>query len=357
MSEPRDPLPVPLPREWVDFVAEADSLPLGGGPGRGFISREDLDSLAHSRHLDARAWARAREIVAFVPDASGWQRIVGVAVTLAGALFLATAVVFFLAYNWDALGRFARLALVVASLVAVAVAAIWRGQSMSGRAAHFAAMGVAGALLAYIGQTYQTGADPWQLFAAWAVLVLPWALSAAWAPTWALVLLLANVALGLYFTQVPRDPGGTSPEILMVTSATAMNAAAAVLAELWGPRGEAGTFRLLPRVAVMAALGFATSGLMYFVFRSGWDHSQLLLGYLVVVAATYWAYRVRSLDLLILSVLALSAIVAITTVIAKTLSEIGNMAFWMLLLAMMVVGLSAWAAHWIRGLAREEAAR
>ncbi len=30
-----------------------------------------------------------------------------------------------------------------------------------------------GALLALVGQTYQTGADPWQLFATWALLLLP----------------------------------------------------------------------------------------------------------------------------------------------------------------------------------------
>ena len=30
-----------------------------------------------------------------------------------------------------------------------------------------------GGLFAYFGQTHQTGADPWQLFALWAALVLP----------------------------------------------------------------------------------------------------------------------------------------------------------------------------------------
>ena len=51
-----------------------------------------------------------------------------------------------------------------------------------------------GALFAYFGQTYQTGADPWQLFALWAVLALPLCLGARsdvlWAP-WALVVVTA----------------------------------------------------------------------------------------------------------------------------------------------------------------------
>ena len=53
-----------------------------------------------------------------------------------------------------------------------------------------------GGLLALIGQTYQTGADPWQLFALWALLALPWCLGARsdmlWAP-WALVAMTACV--------------------------------------------------------------------------------------------------------------------------------------------------------------------
>jgi hypothetical protein len=49
-----------------------------------------------------------------------------------------------------------------------------------------------GGLFAYFGQTYQTGADPWQLFAVWAALALPLCIAARsdvlWAP-WALVVM------------------------------------------------------------------------------------------------------------------------------------------------------------------------
>jgi uncharacterized membrane protein len=49
-----------------------------------------------------------------------------------------------------------------------------------------------GGLFAYFGQTYQTGADPWQLFAIWAALALPFCIAARsdvlWAP-WALIVM------------------------------------------------------------------------------------------------------------------------------------------------------------------------
>ena len=46
----------------------------------------------------------------------------------------------------------------------------------AGKAALLAASLFVGALLALIGQIYQTGADTFEMFAAWAALILPWVL-------------------------------------------------------------------------------------------------------------------------------------------------------------------------------------
>ena len=59
-----------------------------------------------------------------------------------------------------------------------------------------------GALLAVYGQTYQTGADPWGLFATWALLILPWAVAACFTPLWLLVIGLIDTAHVLYLAQV-----------------------------------------------------------------------------------------------------------------------------------------------------------
>ena len=47
----------------------------------------------------------------------------------------------------------------------------------AGKAALLAAALLTGGLLALIGQTYQTGADTFELFATWAALILPWVLA------------------------------------------------------------------------------------------------------------------------------------------------------------------------------------
>lgn len=59
-----------------------------------------------------------------------------------------------------------------------------------------------GGFFALIGQTYQTGADAWQLFALWSALGLPWVIYQRQALLWLFWLLLANLTIALFTEQV-----------------------------------------------------------------------------------------------------------------------------------------------------------
>lgn len=97
-------------------------------------------------------------------------------------------VILWIAANWDTLGRFGRFALLQALFTVMCIGALLKPQARVPLG--LLALLAIGALFAYFGQTYQTGADPWQLFAVWAVLALPLTLSARsdvlWTP-WALI--------------------------------------------------------------------------------------------------------------------------------------------------------------------------
>jgi hypothetical protein len=129
-----------------------------------------------------------------------WRRfldrlLLGLAAVLAGA-----GVIFFVAANWQELGRFAKFALVELPIV-LALAACWRFDlsTRTGQAALVAAALCTGALLALVGQVYQTGADTWELFAAWAVAIAGW-VAVARMPRFGSFGSLVNVAIALYFT-------------------------------------------------------------------------------------------------------------------------------------------------------------
>jgi uncharacterized membrane protein len=90
------------------------------------------------------------------------------------ALLLGIALICLIAANWSHFGRILQFGLleglVVLSCTGAALAPVLRtGLTLL-------AFLTIGALFAYFGQTYQTGADTWQLFALWSALSLPLAI-------------------------------------------------------------------------------------------------------------------------------------------------------------------------------------
>ena len=148
------------------------------------------------------------------PNAVRWRSLLAQLLHWAGALSFACGVIFFFAFNWQSLERMSKFALIEAALLISLVSFIWlyyrsaskrlvdSAQSLFGATLANAALLVVsllvGGLLALVGQTYQTGADPWQLFAIWALAILPFAWVAGFDGLWLLLVGLVNLSLGLY---------------------------------------------------------------------------------------------------------------------------------------------------------------
>src|SRR5262249_50903036 len=142
-----------------------------------------LRALARAGCMTDDALSRALALSTATPDATSWRRFLGRILLVLGSLLLVAGVVFFFAYNWSALSRLTRIALLEATVIAAALASLRLGlERLSGRILLAAAALLVGPLLAVYGQAYQTGADPYELFAGWALLILPWVGLARLAP-------------------------------------------------------------------------------------------------------------------------------------------------------------------------------
>lgn len=96
-----------------------------------------------------------------------------------GAAQILAALVFFFAYNWNALPGLAKIALPQTILILGLVG--WLVMPDKSRGATISGLIVTimlGVSMGVIGQVYQLGADPWPLFVTWAVMALPLALVA-----------------------------------------------------------------------------------------------------------------------------------------------------------------------------------
>lgn len=144
--------------------------------------------LASAHALDAQQTRQLQEVAGFQREPARLAYWLPRGVAVLGAALLGMGLIFWVAANWEALGRMGRFALLQGVLAAACLGAFAVPKARVPLL--LVALLSIGGLFAYFGQTYQTGADPWQLFALWAALALPLCLAARsdvlWTP-WMLV--------------------------------------------------------------------------------------------------------------------------------------------------------------------------
>lgn len=276
------------------------------------------------------------------------------AVAIAGAALAGLGVILWLAANWGELGRMGRFALLQAAVLVCAFGAAARPGARP--ALGLLALLCTGGLFAYFGQTYQTGADPWQLFALWAALTLPLCLGARsdvlWAP-WALVTavgiaLWAHAHAGHGWRVEPRD---------LDTHLLAWSAGALLVAALSPAAARftgAGTWALRTAGALVTVMVAATALGGLFFMREVAPHYWLALVVLGAAAAALCAGR--WFDVFLLSAVALALDTLLVAGAARALFDgsRGDPIGRLLLLGLFGAGLLAVSVSLITRLARRQ---
>lgn len=318
-------------------------------------ARQDLLEWAQAGRIAPENLRRALQIGAVLPDREQWRAFLDRLLLWFGVVMLAAGAIFFLAYNWNDLGRYAKFALAEALILAALAVLWWQGlERIAGKAALLAAALFTGALLALIGQTYQTGADTFELFAAWAVAILPFALLGRFPALWVLWLALANLAVVLYF-QAFRGIFGVlfGPERLLWVLFGLNTLALAV----WEGLAFAGLAwlreRWAPRLIATASGGLVTALAVMDIFRS----NEFGMGgpvWLAWLAAAYVVYRHRLKDVYVLAGGVLSAVVVVASLLGRLMADSRAEAGAFLLIGLVVIGMSAAGGYWLKQVANEE---
>jgi len=321
-----------------------------------------VDQILHwAEHgqLNMQQVARLEALQPLQPSRAAWLAAGTRFCTLAGALLLAVAVVFFFAYNWDGMHRFAKLALAAGALVACVVAAlVSRPAGLAWQAALFGAALCTGALLALIGQIYQTGADIWELFAAWTVLMLPFVLLARSWPTWLLCLLASNLWITRLMALTQEEvlwQFGVRDEAVKLALWLALNTLwwlAAWRGERWMIHAST-PGRHLERISAALALTALTVGAVLGL----WDAPLVVYVplFIVVAGAGFWYYRHQRLDIVMLGSLCVASVVVATSVLLRILSDgWRGLEFSLFVTAAFVLGTTGYLAVWLKNLIRQQ---
>ena len=313
--------------------------------------KQQIHEWVVSGHLAASQLEHALKVTHSVPSPADNLRFLSRVILTFAMLLLCSGVIFFFAYNWDDLSRHSKFAIAQGALILSLLPLLRLNlQQSTGQAALFAASLLVGALLALVGQTYQSGADTYELFLAWALLITPWVVLARMPALWLLLLVLLNLSLGLALDNLAIRHL-LAPFSHPLWSIFALNISAVGLWVL-ATKGSASTalLRWGERAISLYCLLLVTFLAMESIYSTANTDGLTLPLWAGFSVLWLYRYRIRQLDLVMLSALVMAAIVLIVTFLAHALSDILPPDGLFLLLALSVMGLSSASAVWLRQL-------
>ena len=364
-------------------------------------SRRTIEQLLNQGTLPIEKADTAALLLDVYPSKRTWLQFFDKALLIVGGVALVLSLVFFIAYNWLYMGKLAKFALVEGALaitIALYVALSFRQRfAFIRQLLLLIASIITGSLLALFGQVYQTGADTWQLFFGWAVLILPWVIIARFPALWLLWLGLINTVILFYidtslffgidyyyqdfwqFTVITvinviafylwlicfEDKRGSGLSNLKTSNLKTSNSSLSDLSFSSVTTDIAINSKFNSsttlHTAAKSSLHWSTYvvGLLstytitYLTISTFFDNKNILL-FLVAVSLwlgwcvfMHWRFRKRTTDLLMLTYLSGSVIAVVVFILGKALlSDFDAGGF--LLLGLVLIGMSSYAVVWLR---------
>lgn len=294
-----------------------------------------------------------------------WRGVVALAAALGGL-----GVVMWVAANWGDFGRFGRFGLLEVFVLVMSLGAAWylskqsaaADKDASGKASvTAAAMGLAamfgiGALFAYFGQTYQTGADPWQLFALWALLAIPMCLALRSEILWMLWVIVATTGVALWLSTHSQHGWPVGQEnfgafAIACVLGTLIVVGVSTILKPWTGAGL-WSLRTAMTIFAMALVSGGVAGLFAHQIAP-----QYLLALVLVMVMGCALAQPKLFDVFLLSVIALAAVVLLLAGLARVLFD-GLNSDWfgaLFILALSAAGLLAGMVRLILYLSKKHA--
>lgn len=292
--------------------------------------RDDIHII--NRHSNRNEDTVGQELLSNVyPDAAGWKKFLELFLLGAGVAFTVSGIIFFFAYNWDNLGKFAKMGTVGGVLTATVIVVLLTNLSYLVKNILLTGAAVlVGGLFAVYGQIYQTGADTYELFLAWSVFVTLWVVVSGFAPLWFLYLILLNTTGAFYLAQYHKD---LQPVTLLLidflfncfclVTALAINAV----------NGRLSAPNWFTNLLAIGCANMATSGVIAGIIEHQNHTPAMLLVTIVAYAAGLW-YGFTQRKVLYFALVAFSAICCVAAGMIKLSHETGMF----LLVSLFIIG-------------------
>jgi len=295
------------------------------------MKRKDIHLISKHSDLNEKVVKSALQTHVY-NNATAWKKFLQLLFITLGTGFSVAGVIFFFAYNWASLHKFAKLGLTETLVLLMGVIILFSKTSSKIKNILLSSLSVLiGVLFAVFGQIYQTGANAYDLFLGWVLAITLWVVIANYAPLWLIFLTLLNTTLVLFAEQVAFDWS----EIFVFTLLFGLNLSAVIFSlciNFYSKESKVPAW--FTNTIALAAVSFATMGLSISILDEKADEAivLILLAVFSFGGGLWYGYLHRRLYYL--SIIPFSIIVIFSVFLVRLIDDAGSF----LLITLFIIG-------------------
>lgn len=278
------------------------------------IDREDIQIISrHSNWSEKSVQNYLKKEV--YNDEKSWRRFLELFSISLGIGFTTAGILFFFAYNWADLNKFVKIGLIEGLIITTTCIVLFSKLSTLVKNILLTASSVlVGVLFAVFGQIYQTGANAYDFFLGWTMMITLWVVISNFAPLWLIFITLINTTIVMYSQQVAFDWS----EIYLYTLLFVVNSfllIASFLAKKWIANEKPPIW--FSNIIALAAISLSTLGVSIGLFEYEKSTFYLLLSFTSAFYAVGIIFGIRVKSGFYLSTIPFSIIILLSVFMVK----------------------------------------
>lgn len=252
-------------------------------------------------------------------DSKSWKGFLNLLFISLGVGFTVSGIIFFFAYNWTDLHKFAKMGLIEGLIILTTCVVLFSKLNLNVKNILLTGTSVlVGVLIAVFGQIYQTGANAYDFFLGWTLFISLWVVISNYPPLWLVFLTLMNTTFVLYSQQVASDWS----EVFVFSSLFLFNSLVLLAVHsLLQFRIDIKIPTWFTSLLGLAAIVFSTIGIIIGIFDKHQSSFILLLLLSIIAYGAGLAYSFKTKNGFYLSIIPFSIIIIISALLIKISEE------------------------------------
>ncbi len=248
-------------------------------------------------------------------DTKSWKGFLNLLFISLGVGFTVSGIIFFFAYNWADLHKFAKMGLIEVLIILTVSTILFTKLNLNVKNILLTGTSVlVGVLIAVFGQIYQTGANAYDFFLGWTLFISLWVVFSNYPPLWLVFLTLVNTTFILYSQQVASNWS----VVFVFGSLFLLNTIVLVTIHLISKfSNNLKVPAWFTSLLGLAAIVFSTIGIIFGIIDKHQSYFLVLLLLSIIAYGTGLIYSLKTKNGFYLSIIPFSIIIIISALLIK----------------------------------------